>query len=169
VKDECVGVTTVTRRIGELVELLRDAGPAGFAIGLHLTYLSPRYMFHAYPSKWQETYARKGYVTLDPTVHWGLANDGWIDWSDLRSNDPDRIFDQAAAHGMPHGLSVAISGRGSRSIASFARADRAISASEAAVLHDRVSELHDLTFSIHALPASLHDLLRRLSILLTQG
>jgi LuxR family transcriptional regulator len=145
------------------------SGPAGFAVGLHLTYTSPRYLFQAYPLAWHEIYARNGYVMLDPTVHWGLANDGWIGWSDLRRNDPERILEQASEHGMPHGVTVAVAERGSRSIASFARADRDFTTIEARAIAARVTDLHHLTFSIHALPASLHDLLRRLSIILTQG
>lgn len=164
-----VRVVTATTRIGNLVESLSASGPAGFAIGLHLTYSSPRYMLQSYPAAWQQLYARNGYVMRDPTVHWGLANDGWIDWSDLGGSDPDGILDQAAAHGMAHGITVAVAERGSRSIASFARADRAFTAAEAGTIQVRVADLHDLTFSIHALPTALHDLLRRLSIILTQG
>jgi LuxR family transcriptional regulator len=158
-----------TAQIGKLVESLCSAGPAGFAVGLHLTYTTPRYMLQSYPAAWQQRYARQGYVMLDPTVHWGLANDGWIDWAELGDNDPEGILAQAAAHGMVHGVTVAVVGRGSRSIASFARADRAYTAAEAAPIRDSVADLHDLTFSIHALPATLHDVLRRLSIILTQG
>jgi LuxR family transcriptional regulator len=169
VKDEYVKVSTVATRIGDHVEFLRNAGPAGFAIGLHLNYTSPRYMLQSYPHSWQEIYARNGYVMLDPTVHWGLANDGWIGWSDLRRNDPDGILDQAAEHGMSHGMAVAVAERGSRSIASFARADRPFMAEEAEIVSARMTDLHHLTVRIHALPASLHDLLRRLSIILTQG
>lgn len=145
------------------------SAPAGFAIGLHLTYTTPRYMFQSYPSAWQQLYARNGYVMRDPTVHWGLANEGWIGWSDLTDSDPDGILEQAAAHGMAHGVTVAVAARGSRSIASFARADRAFTAAEAEGLRLHVADLHDLTVSIHALPAALHDLLRRLSIIVTQG
>ncbi len=162
-------MVTAATRIGNLVESLCESGPAGFAIGLHLTYTSPRYMLQSYPAAWQQLYARNGYVMLDPTVHWGLANDGWIGWSDLSGNDPDGILARAAAHGMAHGVTIAVAERGSRSIASFARADRAFTASEAGTIRIRVADLHDLTFSIHALPAALHDLLRRLSIILTQG
>ncbi len=148
---------------------MRNAGSAGFAIGLHLTFASPRYLLQAYPAAWQDIYSRNGYLMRDPTVHWGLANSGWIGWSDLRQHDPDGILDQAAEYGLHHGLTVSVLERGSRSIASFAREDREFTSGEAASICAHVTELHDISFSIHALPAPLHNLLRRLSIILTQG
>ncbi len=160
---------TAAARIGELVEVLHEAGPAGFAIGLHLTFTTPRYLFQSYPPAWQDIYTRKGYLMRDPTVHWGLANEGWIDWSDLCGHDPDGVIGEAAGHGMRHGVTISVADRGSRSIASFARADRGFAGEEADAIQARVRELHDLTLNVHALPASLHDLLRRLSIILTRG
>ena len=161
-------MSNTAARIGDIIEFLGISGPAGFAIGLHLTYTTPRYLLHTYPGPWQEIYVREGFAIRDPTVHWGLANVGWIAWSDLRKDDPDHILDLAADHGMRYGVSVAISEHGSRTIASFARPDRAYTAPEAEIVRDRVTELHGLTVSIHALPASLHDLLRRLSVILTR-
>lgn len=156
------------RIIGTLVEKLSRAGSAGFAIGLHLTYTSPRYMLQSYPHAWSDRYARRGYLMLDPTVHWGLENDGWVRWGDLAPLDADGILAEAAEHGLHYGLSVAVPARGSRSIASFSRPDRDYRDGEAAAIHGQMVELHDLTLHVHALPPALHDLLRRLSIILTQ-
>lgn len=157
------------RNIGSLVEKLSRAGSAGFAIGLHLTYTSPRYMLQSYPASWSERYTRNGYLMMDPTVHWGLENHGWIRWTDLAGLDVDGILSEAAGHGLHYGVTSSVFARGSRSIASFSRADRDYTEDEAMVLHDRMGELHDLTLHVHSLPPVLHDLLRRLSVILTQS
>lgn len=159
---------TPAQAIGDLVEHLRSAGTAGFAAGLHLTYTSPRYLLQSYPPAWQEIYARNGYLMLDPTVHWGLENDGWIRWSELRGIDTAGILAEAAGHGLLHGITVAIIARGSRSIASFARGDRDYTDAEAARIQVHFGELHHLTLSVHALPPAVHEMLRRLSIILTR-
>lgn len=153
--------------IGGLVENLCRAGSAGFAIGLHLTYTSPRYMIQSYPPAWRDRYTRRGYLMLDPTVHWALENEGWVRWADLAELDADGVLSEAAEHGLHFGVTTTILARGSRSIASFARGDRDYSQGEAADIHGDMGELHDRTLHVHALPPSLHDLLRRLSIILT--
>lgn len=155
------------RTIGGLVENLSRAGSAGFAIALHLAYTSPRYMIQSYPAAWRERYARNGYLMMDPTVHWGLENHGWIRWADLVGLDTNGLFAEAAEHGMRFGLTSTVFARGSRSIASFSRADQDFTDAEAVDIHDQMGELHDLTLHVHALPPSLHDLLRRLSVILT--
>ena len=142
---------------------LSRAGSAGFAIGLHLTYTSPRYMLQSYPPAWSDRYSRKGYLMLDPTVHWGLENHGWVRWGDLAELDADGILLEAAGFGLHYGLTVTVLARGSRSIASFARSDREYSDDEAVDMHGQMGELHDLTLHVHTLPPTLHDLLRRLS------
>ena len=157
------------RRIGELVELLYLAGTAGFAVGLHLTFTTPRYMFQTYPAAWRNHYAREGLLLIDPTVHWGLANTGWTRWSALPVPPQRDILSEATAHGMPYGITVATLARGSRSIASLSRADREYSDAEADGVRGLMDELHDLTFSIHTLPAPVDSLLRRLSILFSQS
>lgn len=145
------------------------AGPAGFAVGLHVAYTTPRYLLQSYAAEWRERYARAGYLMVDPSVHWGLANSGWIRWRDLpRSGEPD-IIAEAARHGMPFGVTIAALARGSRSIASFARNDRDYESGEASRIEAHVLELHERTLNVHALPPSVHDLLRRLSIIVTRG
>lgn len=156
------------RILGQIVENLSTAGSAGFAIALHLNYTSPRYMLQSYPTAWSDRYARNGYLMMDPTVHWGLENEGWIRWADLTSYDAAGLFAEAAEHGLHYGVTSVILARGSRSIAGFSRADRDYTDDEAAVIHGQMSELHDLTLHAHSLPPVLHDLLRRLSIILTQ-
>lgn len=156
-------------RIGELVERLYHTGTAGFAVGLHLTFTTPRYMLQTYPAAWRSHYAREGLLLIDPTVHWGLANTGWTRWSALPVPPQRNILAEATAHGMPYGITVATLARGSRSIASLARADREFTGPEAEGVRGLVDELHDQTFSIHTLPAPVDSLLRRLSILFSQS
>lgn len=125
-------------------------------------------MFQSYPRSWSDRYRRKGYLMFDPTVHWGLENQGWIRWTELAELDADGILAEAAEHGLHYGMTVTVLARGSRSIASFSRGDRDYTDGEATDIHGQMDELHDLTLHTHSLPPELHDLLRRLSIILTQ-
>ena len=51
-----------------LLNELALAAPAGFAVGLHIRYVSPLIMVNTYPEDWQEVYTAKVYGLRDP--HW---------------------------------------------------------------------------------------------------
>ena len=67
-----------------VIELLLNemaiAAPAGFAVGLHIRYVSPLIMVNTYPEAWQEVYTAKGYGLRDPTLAWGLSHSGTRRW-----------------------------------------------------------------------------------------
>ncbi len=41
-------------KIARLITDVDAASPAGFALGLHIEYTTPRFMFQTYPKKWLE-------------------------------------------------------------------------------------------------------------------
>ena len=95
---------------------LRDRAPISFT--------TPTYLFQTYPKRWMDYYSSAGLVLHDPTVHWGLSNLGHIRWVDLEAIDPKGVLERAKDFGIMSGVAIAVLISGSRSIASFARADR---------------------------------------------
>ena len=156
---------------GDLVAgLLRDLdqkSPAGFAIALHVRFSRPAYLFQTYPRRWMDHYTASGLVLSDPTVHWGFQNVGHVRWSELERIDTSGVIDQAKDFGIMNGVAVAIVRDGSRSIASFSRADRDYSEHEMEELELLLGELHDATSDAFGLTDSDREALTELSVRLT--
>src|SRR5690606_17509996 len=127
------------------------------------------YMFQAYPRDWLDRYAREAMLLQDPTVHWGFANVGAVLWRDLVAIDPHSVLARATEHGLRHGATIALVNEGSRSIASFARADRDPNPAEIARLSEDLTTLHALTRSMQRLSPAMDEVLRRLSVIFTYG
>lgn len=160
---------TTQAETAHILEAIRTAAPAGFAIALHIQFTAPRYLFQAYPRDWMETYSREGLVLQDPTVRWGFAHTGTVRWSDLAADDPAGVMARAAAHGLAYGFTVAIDSEGSRSVASFARSDREFTDAEIAEVARLLGALHAETLAAETLSPADHEALKRMSVLLTHG
>jgi LuxR family transcriptional regulator len=146
---------------------LMEVAPAGFAVGLHMGFTAPTFMFQTYPKSWTEEYSREGMLTRDPTVAWGFSNEGAIDWEQLQDLDEVGVLARARAQGLRHGVTVSVLREGSRSIGSFARGDRPFSPEEVGELEEALVRLHDGTASATRLPESVRESLRRLSVAFT--
>lgn len=152
-----------------IAAILRDLdgfSPSGFAIALHIRFTTPVYLFQTYPRRWTEHYSEHGLVVNDPTVHWGLGNTGRIRWRDLRALDSAGVLMAARTYGLVHGVTVAVL-RGTRTIASFARADRDYDDFEMDEIEELLQELHDHTANMPELSDSDRRALRDLSVRLT--
>ncbi len=155
------------RAVDAILAQLRTLAPDGFAIGLHITFSTPSFMFQTYPADWMTHYTQNGLVLQDPTVLWGFANQGRVDWADLEDTSPDKVMQQAAGFGLAHGLTIAFEQNDSLSIASFAHRERPFPPHEADALEDGVRQLHKITAPDQNLSAETTDALRALSIKLT--
>ncbi len=156
-------------QISEILAPFRGVYPAGFAIGLHLSYAAPKYLFQAYDPEWADIYVRDGFILHDPTVRWGLTHTGAVRWSAIDRAEDDRVMTRAAAHGLRYGVTVALDAGGTRSVAGFARADREAHDDEIARLHADLARLHDLTQTLETVTPDFHDTLKRMSIFLSRG
>ncbi len=119
--------------------------PAGYSVGLHIRFTSPLMSFRTYDQGWLDYYTERGYVLRDPMVAWGFSSEGCVRWSDPILLDPFKLFDEAARFGLHYGATVACGPIKSRTIASFARADREFNDHELATLRSTVLRLHDMT------------------------
>ena len=153
----------------EILRRLHGRSPAGFAIGLHIQYTTPRYFFQSYSKDWLDAYSAKGFVMYDPIVHWGFSNEGFVRWSDLASQDPLGVLKEAAKYGMPYGMAASVVRNSSRSIAGFSRGDREMTDLEMTSIYKDLRALHDETIGMIALSPEIHSTLRQMSIYLTHG
>jgi LuxR family transcriptional regulator len=149
------------------IERLMETAPAGFALGLHVRYTTPTYMFQTYPRPWLEEYSREGFLMQDPTVAWAFGNEGHVTWAELAPQDEAGVLGRAAAMGLRHGVAMSVVRDGSRSIGGFARSDRPFTAAEIARVESSMVHLHDVTASVQPLPEEVRDELRRLSVAFT--
>ncbi|MEZ5885515.1 MAG: autoinducer binding domain-containing protein [Paracoccaceae bacterium] len=119
--------------------------PAGYFVGLHIRFTSPLLSFQTYDQTWLDHYTNNGYVLRDPMTAWGFSTTGSIRWSDPKLMDPFGLFKEAATYGLKYGCTVACGPISSRTIASFARADREFEDQEIETIAAIVLRLHDIT------------------------
>lgn len=153
----------IPRTLADLMETAK----AGFAVGLHIRFTTPTFMFQTYPRSWAEEYSREGMVARDPTVAWGFSHEGTIDWTDLEPLDEAGVLARARSQGLAHGMTVSVLRGGSRSIGSFARPDRPFTPEEAEQMESCMTMLHDATASVRSLPEEVRESLHRLSVAFT--
>lgn len=134
-------------KLGLDVELhqLSLMAPAGYFVGLHIRFTAPLFTYQTYDQAWIDHYTENGYVLRDPMTAWGFSTTGSIRWGDPALPDPFKLFDEAAGYGLHYGCTIACGPIKSRTIASFARADREFEDREIAAIETIVLRLHDMT------------------------
>ena len=154
----------VSRKDVILVAILSELAvicDRGFALAIHVRYTRPTLLYQTYVQDWVDHYSEKGYMLSDPTVHWGLANVGAVDWAQLRDHDPEGIIAAAEGYGITHGWTYATGPATSRSFGSMAS-----SAPLSAAAHARccaiVDEIHHQTDDFDTMAPDLQDRLRNL-------
>jgi LuxR family transcriptional regulator, quorum-sensing system regulator SdiA len=142
---------------------------AGYAMALHISFATPRFLFQTYDREWMAYYSQNGLVMKDPTVRWGFENTGHILWSDLSHLDTDNVLVTARKYGIHHGFTVSTGVQSSRSISSFARGDREFTPGEIAQICEMAEQLHLETADLKDLSAKDRDELKKISIEFTHG
>lgn len=153
--------------IALILRELDHRSPAGLAIALHIRFTTPAYLFQTYPKRWMDHYSEHGMVVNDPTVHWGVQNLGRIRWAELERLDSAGVLEAAKDFGLMNGVTIAMLRGGTRTIASFARADRDYEEPEMEELEDLLTELHELTTGLPKLSEDDRRALRELPVRLT--
>lgn len=158
---------TRTLSVAALLHELDHRSPAGCAIALHIRFTTPTYLFQTYPKRWMDQYSTAGLVLHDPTVRWGMHNVGHVRWGELEAIDSEGVLDRAKDFGIMNGVAISVLTSGSRSIASFARADRDYDEREIEALEVAFTLLHHATASLGQLDESDRLALTQLSVKLT--
>ncbi len=142
--------------------------PGGFAIGLHIDFSGPTFLFQTFPVEWVDYYADQGLQLKDPAMHWSFANTGFIRWHQLAENDPAGVIEKAAAHGMPYGMTISILDEQSRTVGGFGHADRDYLDAEIAEIEVHLLKLHRATIGLSVLSEADMAALKKMSIRLSR-
>lgn len=151
--------------ISEVLGQLKELAPAGYALGFHIQYTTPKFMFQTYKKQWLEYYSQNGLIMSDPMVAWGFEHAGTCRWSEL--HDPASVLEKAADHGMRFGMVCAAESDGSRSIGGFSREDREFTDTEMSTISAAFDALHDDTADQAELSDETIQQLKKMSVMVT--
>ena len=73
-------------KISEVLGELNTLAPAGYAIGLQITYTTPKFMFQSYSIDWLNYYSQNGLLMMDPTLGWGPLLEGDVELYEVESH-----------------------------------------------------------------------------------
>ncbi|MFD1882136.1 helix-turn-helix transcriptional regulator [Paracoccus pacificus] len=146
--------------INAILNKLSRLAPAGYFVGLHIRFAAPLLQFQTYSPQWTDHYSANGYALRDPTIAWGFSTIGACRWSKFPLPDPFDILGEAKRYGLRFGVTVSLGPISSRSIASFARADKDFTDSEIDTISDHVRRLHDMTEPPESLTKAQSEALR---------
>jgi LuxR family transcriptional regulator len=147
--------------VAALLSELLSICDRGFALAVHIRYTRPTLLYQTYDQAWVDHYSERGFMLSDPTVHWGLANVGAVNWAQLAGEDPEGVITAAAGYGLINGWTYAVGEATSRSLGSMTRSapfDTAQHARCCAI----IDEIHAQTEGFDAFDGDLQDRLRRL-------
>ena len=154
---------SVKRGIDLELHQLSLLSPAGYFVGLHIRFAAPLMTFQTYSQEWTDHYTNQAYALRDPMIAWGFSTLGTTRWSEITIPDPFKIFEQAADHGMPYGMSVACGPISSRTIAGICRSDREYDDAEIRKVTAIIHRLHDITQPPESLTKAQIEALRRIA------
>ena len=152
-------------KISDTLGQLNRLAPTGYALGIHIEYTTPKFMFQTYPKAWLDYYSSRGLVMSDPMVAWAFQEVGAKRWSEL--DDPAGVMVKAAEYGLAYGLVVSVSSEDSRTICGFANAEREFTDGEIAEIETNVNCIHENTADTAKLDATTVDQLKKMSIMVT--
>ena len=150
----------------EVAQLLGRLGAlcdTGFAVAVHIRYTRPTLLYQTYAREWTDQYSEKGYMLSDPTVHWGLANVGSMDWDKLAAQDPEGIIKAAHEFGLINGWTYSTGPVTSRSLGSMTRSVP-FTDNQHSELCAIIDEIHALTEGFETFPAAEQEALRNLPL-----
>lgn len=154
-----------TEQISETLGRLNERAPAGYALGFHIAYTTPKFVFQSYPKPWLDHYSSNGLIMIDPMVAWGFSNEGTERWSQL--DDSSGVLKLAGDYGMKYGVVVAVVSDDSRSLGGFSHPDREFTDDEIAQLHAGFVSIHEWTADTASLDSATVDQLKKMSIMVT--
>ena len=158
-------MTSTQFEISEALGELNKLAPTGYALGIHIEYTKPKFMFQTYPKAWLDYYSRNGLIMSDPMVAWAFQELGSMRWSQL--DDPNGVFAKAAEYGMTFGVVISAESDDSRTICGFANAGRDFTDEEIAQIEALVLSIHQNTSDTAQLDADTVDQLKKMSIMVT--
>lgn len=151
--------------ISETLGRLNELAPAGYALGFHIGYTTPKFLFQSYPKAWLDHYSSNGLLMVDPMVAWGFGNEGTERWSAL--DDNAGTMKLAGDFGMKYGVVVACVSDDSRSLGGFSHPEREFTDAEITQLYDGFDAIHSMTADTAQLDPETVAQLKKMSIMVT--
>jgi LuxR family transcriptional regulator len=151
--------------ISETLGRLNSLAPGGYALGFHIEFMAPKFVFQTYPKSWLDHYSSNGLIMVDPMVAWGFEHTGTQRWSGL--DDSSGVMKMAADHGMKYGVVIATVSGDSRSLGGFSHTEREFTDSEIEDLQSGVVAIHNNTADTAKLDADTVEHLKKMSIMVT--
>ena len=159
-------MTSLYERVLDTLAKLKKLCPAGYAIAADIEFTAPEYLFQTYPKAWLDEYSSRGLVLRDPTVSWGLQNEGEIEWADLIGADEAGVFKYAKDHWLEYGFTISTINDGFRSISSFS-SGREFTDTERAEIRTKLHSLLDELKNAHESAPEEIEKIKKISIALT--
>ncbi|MEO6298858.1 MAG: autoinducer binding domain-containing protein [Paracoccaceae bacterium] len=147
--------------IDALLGKLKAICDRGFALAVHIRYTRPTLLYQTYAQDWSDHYSEKGYMLSDPTVHWGLANVGSMDWDMQVDQDPEGVIKAARNYGLINGWTYAVGPATSRSLASMTKTTP-FTEEQRNQVRAAIDEIHALTDGFENFPPKQQIALRAL-------
>ncbi len=148
--------------VAGLLGKLKVVCDSGFAMAVHIRYTRPTLLYQTYSHDWGDYYSEKGYMLSDPTVHWGLANVGSMDWDQLEAHDPEGVIKAARSYGLINGWTYAVGPATSRSLASMTRT-KPFTEAQRDQVRKTIDQIHNLTEGFDTFSPAMQDKLRKLT------
>lgn len=118
----------------ELANIMSEIGFEYCSLGVRSPVVgrAPRESWSTtYPPDWQSLYHGQNYMTIDPVINAALRSPVPICWSDKLFTHQRPFWEEARAHGVCHGWTLAMHGRcGEMGLISLARSATSLSAAE---------------------------------------
>lgn len=67
--------------IQDIEDRISTLAPRGFMCGYHIRFSRPVRRVTTYATEWTQEYTRRNMIVADPSVIWGMMNDGALRWS----------------------------------------------------------------------------------------
>jgi LuxR family transcriptional regulator, quorum-sensing system regulator SdiA len=154
-----------TRKVAQMREILAQIGglcDTGFALAIHIRFTRSALLYRTYDPKWIEHYSEKGYFLSDPVVHWGLTNEGAVDWDALMAQDTEGVLSDARRFGLSNGWTFAVGPATSRTISGHTKSGAAFTPDARRKIEALVTQAHDLTNDIDSMDLGTVEALRAL-------
>jgi LuxR family transcriptional regulator, quorum-sensing system regulator SdiA len=127
----------------EKYQKLTEIAPFGFSAAFQIKFARPSVWKSAYPESWMEEYHRENLFLCDPTVAWGITNQGSTRWSSIGIPDPFKVMERARKHGLHYGALISIGPLRARSLIGLASDIREFTDEEIADATKIATEIHD--------------------------
>jgi LuxR family transcriptional regulator, quorum-sensing system regulator SdiA len=134
----------------------------GYALALHIRFTRSALLYRTYDQTWIEHYSEKGYFLSDPVVHWGLTNEGAVDWDALKEQDIEGVLSDAKRFGLSNGWTFSVGPAASRTISGHTKSGAPFTAEERRKIEALVTRAHDMTNDIDTMTLGVVEALRAL-------